>query len=78
MQLTSTMVKPGSAFLPQGRKRFFLVGPVPFGTLKNSISDALQTINWVARPVSPVAAAPHVQGVMWKVQAVDMPPKTVL
>ena len=73
-----SIVKPGSAFLPHGRKRFFLVGPVPFGTLKQSVSEALQTIGWVARVVSPVAAAHHVQGVMWKVQAVDMPAKTVL
>ena len=72
------VAKPGSAFLPHGRKRFFLMGPVPFGTLKSSISEAVKTINWVARPVSPIAAAPHIQGVMWKLQAVESPSKTVL
>ena len=60
------MVKPGNAFLPGGRKRFWLMGPLPYGTLKGSISEALQTISWVARPVSPVATPPHIEGVMWR------------
>ena len=72
------MVKPGNAFLPQGKKRFWLMGPLPYGVLKGSISEALQTISWVARPVSPVATPPHIEGVMWKIQSVEAPQRTVL
>ena len=71
-------IKPGSAFLPPGKKLFFLLGPVPFGTLKESIAELCSSINWTARPVQPVAGARHFEGIMWKVQALESPSQHVI
>ena len=72
------VVKPGSAYLPQGRKLQYLIGPVPFGTIKASISKMIDSIQWQARPIQPVPAAAHVQGIMWKVQAINPPEQTLI
>ena len=72
------LIKPGGMFLPPGRKLDFLVGPVAFGTLKTSIASMLASIDWLARPVQPVSAASHINGVMWRVQSVSPPPRNVV
>lgn len=71
-------VKPGTAYLPQGRKLFYLLGPVPFGTIKSSITTVLANMNWQARAVHAIPAAAHVSGVMWKIQAIEPPGKTLI
>ena len=71
-------IRPGSSYLPQGKKLHFLIGPMPFGTLKSSVAQILEMLNWAARPMHPIAAAAHVNGVMWKLQAVDPPPQLVI
>ena len=71
-------VKPSSSFLPAGRKLFFLLGPVPFGTLKQSVCDAVASIGWQARPVQPVPTSSQVEGVLWKVQSVGPPPQNII
>ena len=71
-------VKPTSSFLPQGRKCYYLVGPLPYGTVKASLTEALLTVGWKIRPLQTVATSKHVEGIMWKVQAVDDPPRSVI
>ena len=71
-------VRPGIPYLPPGRKEFYIVGPVPFGTLKSSLAQVFQSFQWRARPVQPTPAAPHIAGLMWKVQAVEEPPVSVI
>lgn len=72
------VVKPGQIFLPAGKKTSYLVGPFEFGTLKASVAAALAACGWVARPVQPVGAKHHVQGLMFRVHAVVPPPSKVL
>ena len=71
-------IKPGSAFLPLGRKQTYLVGPVPYGTLKDSLSKALAESGWTARPVQAVPASKQIDGVLWRVQSIENPPTNVL
>ena len=71
-------VKPTSSFLPAGKKQFYLIGPMPYGTLKSSIVAAVEGIGWQARPMQPVATSSGEDGVMWKIQSVQPPPKTVI
>ena len=71
-------VRPGAQFLPPGKKEIYLVGPVPFGTLKASLVSVFDSIQWRARPLQPTPAASHIAGLMWKVQAVEDPPMTVI
>ena len=72
------MVKPGGAYLPQGRKSNYIMGPMPFGTLRSSIMQIVEMLNWAARPMQPITAASHIQGVMWRLQAVDPPPRHIV
>ena len=71
-------IRPCMTYLPQGQKQIYLTGPFPFGTLKASVAAALQASGWTARPVQAVSAGPHVQGMMFKVHAVEPPPSKVL
>jgi len=71
-------LKPSSSFLPSGRKLYFLLGPVPFGTLKQSICDAVASIGWQARPVQPVPSSGLTEGLLWKLQAVESPPQNII
>ena len=71
-------VKPGVSYLPQGRKQQFLVGPVPFGTLKSSLCEMFEAIQWKARPVQATPSTASVDGLMWKVQAVEDPPVMII
>ena len=54
------------------------MGPFEFGTLKASVASALAACGWVARPIQPVGAREHVQGLMFRVHAVAPPPVKVM
>ena len=71
-------LRPGGSFLPPGKKMLFLLGPLPFGTIRDSLVELLSSIAWVARPLQPVAAAAHIAGVMWKIQSTTLPPVSVV
>ena len=71
-------VKPNTQFLPSGAKAVYLVGPVPWGTLKTSLSTAFQEFGWACRPLNAIPAGRDVPGIMWKVQSVSPPPRNVL
>ena len=77
-EVVHASVKPGGAYLPQGKKCNFIMGPMPFGTLKTSVMQIVEMLNWAARPMQPIAAASHVNGVMWRLQAVDPPPQSIV
>ena len=71
-------IRPGGQYLPQGKKTHYLLGPVPFGTLKTSVSQILDLLSWSGRPMHTVPTASHINGVMWKIAAVDPPPETLV
>lgn len=70
--------KPGMTYLPAGKRHTYRVGPFPFGTLKRSVAEALEKNGWTARPLQPLPAGQHVQGLMYRVQAVCEPPMKVM
>ena len=72
------IVKPDSEFLPAGQRQLYLIGPLPFGTVRQSLVEAFRSIGWSARPLHAVPAVRNVSGVMWKVQATTGPPTAVL
>lgn len=67
-------VKPNSAFLPQGRKDNYLIGPAPFGTIKTSMLKVIESLEWKARVLHPIPAGANIAGMMWKIQAIEPPP----
>ena len=68
------MIKPNAEYLPSGQKQVFLLGPVPYGTIRQSIVEACQKLKWSARPLQAIPAARNVSGIMWKIQALEPPP----
>ena len=34
-------IKPGGSFLPPGKKSLYLLGPLPFGTVRDSLIELL-------------------------------------
>lgn len=65
-------IKPGMTFLPVLACR-----AIPWGTFMTSVAAALKEFGWVARPIQPVTAGQHVEGLLYKVQSVDEPPSKV-
>ena len=61
-----------------GTKLTFLVGPVPGGTLKQSLVATFKEMKWEARPLQAAPAGREFSGVMWKVHALCTPPHNVL
>ena len=68
-------IKPDSSFLPSGQKQLYLMGPLPYGTIKQSVGDLCKQMDWPCRPLQPAPAARAVDGIMWKIQATSPPPK---
>ena len=56
----------------------YLIGPVPFGTIKQSIVQACKAIEWDVRPLFATPAPRNIDGIMYKVQSVVSPPKQVI
>ena len=69
------VIRPDQTFLPPGKKLHFLMGPFPWGTVKSGVCEVLKSIGWVARPLQALSIGPHVPGVMFKVQAIELPPQ---
>ena len=67
-------LKPDSQYLPSGQQQRYLMGPLPYGTLKPSVSELRKQIGWPCRPVQPAPAARSVEGIMWKIQSTSPPP----
>lgn len=70
--------KPDSQFLPGGAKQSYLIGPVPWGTLKQSLNEAFNDMGWKARAVQAIPAGRAVEGVLWKIQSTQPPPEKVI
>ena len=74
----SAKIRPEQVFLPAGDRMTFLVGPMPYGTLRSSLTKTLGDFGWTVRPLQPVSTGTQVQGLMFRVQAIAEPPKKVL
>lgn len=72
------ILKPSTEYLPSGEKMHYLIGPVPYGTVKQSIVQACKAISWEIRPLFATPAPRNVDGIMYKVQSVVAPPKQVI
>lgn len=70
-------LRPGTTFLPPGQRQTYLVGPFAYGTLQTSVAQVLKEHGWTAKPIQALAAKAHVQGLMFRVQSVQEPPKKV-
>ena len=74
----SAKIRPDQVFLPQGDKSTFLVGPMPYGTPRSSLTKAMSEHGWAVRPLQPVSTRTNVPGLMFRVQAISEPPCKVM
>lgn len=72
------VIKPDTQFLPGGVKQSYLIGPVPWGTIKQSLNEAFRAMGWEARAVQAVPAGRAVEGVLWRVQSTQAPPEKII
>ena len=68
-----TMHRPDLMFMQGGELKRYRVGPLPYGSTKQSIVNAFQKWGWQARPISPCGQSQDQTGVMWHVQASEPP-----
>jgi hypothetical protein len=65
--------RPDLVYIPGADLKKFKVGPMPFGTTKQSLVHVFQKWNWCARPIGPTGLASDRSGIMWSVQAAAQP-----
>ena len=65
--------RPDLVYIPGEELRRYKVGPMPFGSTKQSLVHIFQKWNWSARPIGPHAQAGDRSGAMWNVQAATEP-----
>ena len=70
-------LRPGSTFLPQGPRLSWLVGPMPYGTDRVSLTKALTSLPWQVKVLQPSQNVPG-RGTLWSVQSVEEPPVTII
>eukprot|EP00435_Cladocopium_sp_Y103_P016483 s3990_g4.t1 len=65
--------RPDLVYIHGGDLKRYRVGPMPFGSTKQSLVHIFQKWNWQARPIGPQKQADDRSGIMWHVQAADEP-----
>ncbi len=65
--------RPDLTFIEGTTLQTYKVGPLPWGTTRNSLNKVLAAWTWHARPGQPIGQAPDHSGVMWNVQAASPP-----
>eukprot|EP00435_Cladocopium_sp_Y103_P038777 s2524_g10.t1 len=71
------ILKPDSAFLPQGPRLQFVAGPFPWGTDRHAIQRAMKLVQWDTKPLQPLQPVPG-RGTMWLLQSVEEPPEAIV
>ena len=65
--------RPDLTFIEGATLQTYKVGPLPWGTTRNSLNKVLAAWTWHARPGQPTGQAPDHSGVIWTVQAASPP-----
>ncbi len=65
--------RPDVTYLDGSELRKYRVGPLPYGSTKQSIVNAFKKWGWTARPLGPQGQSKDKSGTMWLVQAASPP-----
>ena len=66
-------LRPDLVFLPGSELKRFKVGPWPYGSTKQSLTQVFKKWEWQARPVAPAGQTQDRTGVIWNVHAAQEP-----
>ena len=69
--------RPEQSFLPGANTIKFRMGPMPYGSTKQSVSNICQKLGWQCRPLGPQGQTPDRSGTYWLIQAAAPPPSWV-
>ena len=65
--------RPEVAYLNGMQVQQYRVGPLPFGTTRQSLQQAIKTWGWSGRPGQPQGQTPDHTGVVWSILATSVP-----
>ena len=65
--------RPDVTYLDGTELRKYRIGPLPYGSTKQSIVNAFKKWGWTARPLGPQGQSQDKSGTMWLVQAAEPP-----
>ena len=71
-------IRPDAVFLAQGPRLQYSVGPIPYGTDRQSLCRALKGCSWDAKPIQPVGSVDGGRGNTWTVHSTEPPPTNIL
>eukprot|EP00438_Fugacium_kawagutii_P035283 Skav234847 [mRNA] locus=scaffold1355:118365:122921:+ [translate_table: standard] len=66
-------LKPNLPFLQTQSHSTYLVGPLPFGATRNTISALFKSWKWAARPSQPRYRSVCAKGMIWEIHAATAP-----
>ena len=69
--------KPNQTYLEGTQLQSFLVGPMPFGATRATITKVFRTWTWSAKPTQPRGKSVDGRGILWEVVASGPPPYEV-
>ena len=64
-------------FLAGSDRQQWTVGPLPWGTTRQSLQELLQIWQWRGKPLQPAGRAADGTGLLWVIQSLEPPPNTV-
>lgn len=70
-------IKPESPFLPGSSKLSFVIGPLPFGVTRKSLTKLFAEWEWSAHAIQPIGRSADMSGLMWSVHASEHPKHSV-
>ena len=69
--------RPDQSFIPGTVTQKFRMGPMPYGTTKQSVLNICQKWGWQCRPLGPQGQTPDRMGTYWMIQAAAQPPSWI-
>ena len=69
--------RPEQSFIPGASTLKFRMGPMPYGSTKQSVLNICQKLGWQCRPLGPQGQTPDRTGTYWIIQAAAVPPNWI-
>ena len=73
----TSLHRPEVLFIQGTELNKFRVGPLPYGSTRQSIANVFRKWEWEARPIGPYAQSTDRAGMIWTVQAAKPPENLV-
>lgn len=69
---------PGVPFMGAGESQMYQLGPLPWGTSRQSLQKLFATFSWAAVPIQPIGKSACNKGLLWIAKATQPPSSSVV